>query len=89
MGKKNQIISHTGSHKKVVINLEHAEKVLNPDTLRQLNQILIELNHAQETCFRCGKVVRLDKGLCEWCSEYQNNRGDLYDEEKLKSNAKE
>ena len=47
--KKNRLISHTGTCKKVLINLEIAEDVLNKDMLAQLNHLLIELSHIQET----------------------------------------
>jgi hypothetical protein len=44
-----RLITHTGSHKKVLINLEIAERVLDKKLLDQLNQVLIEVNHIQET----------------------------------------
>jgi hypothetical protein len=36
-----------------------------------------------EECIRCGKEFKVDDlyhGLCEWCEEYQNERGDNEDE---------
>jgi hypothetical protein len=50
---KNKVVSHTSSHKKVIINLELAEKVLSKELFNQLNELLIELNHFQETVLRC------------------------------------
>jgi hypothetical protein len=49
MSTKHKLIVHTGSHKKAIINLELAEQVLNKELLDQLNNILIELNHIQES----------------------------------------
>jgi hypothetical protein len=48
MSTKNKLIVQTGSHKKVIINLELAESILPKELLNKLNTILIELNHIQE-----------------------------------------
>jgi hypothetical protein len=48
MSTKTKLIVQTGSHKKVIINLELAESMLTKELLNQLNQIIIELNHIQE-----------------------------------------
>jgi hypothetical protein len=48
MSTKTKLIVQTGSHKKVIINLELAESILSKELMQQLNHILIELNHIQE-----------------------------------------
>jgi hypothetical protein len=45
---KEKLITHTGSHKKVLINLEIAKEIMDKNLLEQLNNVLIELNHIQE-----------------------------------------
>lgn len=49
MARKRKLINHTGGNKKIIINLEIAEAVLEPELLAQLNHILVELNDLQET----------------------------------------
>jgi hypothetical protein len=49
MANNDKLISHTSSHKKVIINLDLARKVLDRDIYNQLNEVLVELNHVQET----------------------------------------
>jgi hypothetical protein len=49
MSNKTKLLTHSQSHKKAIINLEIASKVLDKRTLNNLNQVLIELNHIQET----------------------------------------
>ena len=46
--RKPKLITHTGGHKKVLINMEIAEKELNKDQFKQLNNLLVELNDVQE-----------------------------------------
>jgi hypothetical protein len=46
---KAKLITQTGSHKKILINMEIAKETLNPILLKQLNDLLVELNHVQET----------------------------------------
>lgn len=46
--EQEKLITHTGGHRKVIINLEIAENVLYKSTLKKLNNLLIELNHVQE-----------------------------------------
>jgi hypothetical protein len=53
MSTKTKLIVHTGSHKKVIINLELAESILSKELMQQLNHILIELNHIQEGENKC------------------------------------
>jgi hypothetical protein len=50
---KPRLITQTGSHKKVIVNMEIAEEILDKDFLKSLNHILIELNHIQETELDC------------------------------------
>lgn len=45
---EEKLITHTGAHRKVIINLDIAENVLYRSTLKKLNKLLIELNHVQE-----------------------------------------
>jgi Cft2 family RNA processing exonuclease len=59
---EDKLITQTGSHKKVLINMEIAEKALEPEMLRMLNNILIELNHVHETmkqCARCKEIKQI------------------------------
>jgi hypothetical protein len=37
---KNKVVSHTSSHKKVIINLELAETVLSKELFKQLNEVI-------------------------------------------------
>jgi reverse gyrase len=37
-----------------------------------------------EKCINCRKTFNsddLERGLCEWCLEYRDSRGDKYEEE--------
>jgi hypothetical protein len=53
MSTKTKLIVQTGSHKKVIINLELAESILTKELMHQLNHIIIELNHIQEEESKC------------------------------------
>lgn len=48
MAKKNYLISQTGANKKVIINLEVAEQILDANLKKELNLVLNKLNLIQE-----------------------------------------
>jgi hypothetical protein len=47
--EKSRLITQTGTHKKVIINMDMAENLLDSVLLDNLNKVIIELNHIQET----------------------------------------
>jgi uncharacterized protein related to proFAR isomerase len=46
--KKQKLISDTGTGKKIIINLDVAEKNLSEEDLNELYEMLNHLNHIQE-----------------------------------------
>jgi hypothetical protein len=48
MSNKTKLLTHSQSHKKVIINLEVAARVLDEWVLKRLNEVLVELWDVEE-----------------------------------------